>query len=41
MLWAETIPTNTFEDEAWRSIKVIQYCNAIGTKKGPVPIPDS
>ena len=41
MLWAETIPISTFEDEAGRSIKVIQYCKAIGNKKGPVPTPDS
>ena len=41
MLWAETIPTSTFEDEAGRSIKVIQYCKAIGNKKEPVPTPDS
>ena len=41
MLWAETIPTSTFEDEAGRGIKVIQYCKAIGNKKGPVPTPDS
>lgn len=41
MLWAEKIPTSTFEDEAGRSIKVIQYCKAIETKKGPVSTPDS
>jgi len=41
MLWAETIPTSTFEDEEGHSIKVIQYCKSIGTKKGPVPTPYS
>ena len=41
MLWAETIPISTFEDEAGHSIKVIQYCKAIGNEKGPVPSPDS
>ena len=41
MLWAETIPTSTFTDEAGRSIQVIQYFKGIGTKKGPVPTPDS
>ena len=41
MLWAETILTSTFEDEAGRSIKVIQFFKAIGTKKRPVPTPDS
>ena len=41
MLWAETIPKSTFEDEAGRSIKVIQFFKAIGTKKRPVPTPDS
>ena len=41
MLWAETIPTSTFADEAGRSIQVIQYCKGIGAEKEPVPTPDS
>ena len=41
MLWAETIPTSTFEDEAGQSIRVMHCFKAIGTKKWPVPTPDS